>query len=170
MRTTRAPIAPLLLIAGLAACDRDAVDSSRSAVTEAAAPVMKAAVPAEGSAAPVATLPLRLGYYVASDTPCSEASNATVSLLRRGGIGGSRDFCEFRKIDRITPSTYRVTQACKDFQDGGPPQDSVVTYTLSGDARFTSRNRHGWEYSARHCAQSSMPASWRQNDIREPSG
>lgn len=153
MRKTRAIVVPLLLTAGLAACEQDAAQAGRS--------------PDDTSTATVAALPLRRGYYVASDTPCAEASNATVSLLRRDGIGGSRDFCEFRKIERTGPSTYRVTQACKDFQDSGPPEASVVTYTLSGDERFTSRSKHGWEYSARHCNQSSMPPDWRQNDIRD---
>ncbi len=170
MRTTR-PIALSLLMTGLAACGVDAADSSSGpAATGMAAPATKAAVQARSSAAAVARLPLRLGYYVASDTPCSEASNATVSLLRRGGIGGSRDFCEFRQVERIAPRTYRVTQACKDFQDEGPPRDGVVIYTLSGHVRFTSRNEHGWEYSARHCAQSTMPAAWRLNDLRESPG
>lgn len=44
----------------------------------------------------VAVLPLQRGYYVASDTPCAKASNATLLLLRRNGIGGARYFCEFK--------------------------------------------------------------------------
>lgn len=113
----------------------------------------------------VTALPLARGYYVASDTPCSEASNATVSLLQREGIGGSRDFCEFKKIENTGPNAYRVTQACKAFQDSTPPETSVVIYTLAGDTRFTSRNEDGREYDARHCAQASMPSEWRENDI-----
>ncbi len=114
-----------------------------------------------------ATLPLKRGYYVASDTPCGQASNATTVLLRRDGIGGARDFCEFRKIERAGPNTYRVTEACGDLQDQAPPEVGVTTYTLSGDTAFTSRNASGWEHSARYCAQSSMPADWRANDISD---
>lgn len=53
-------------------------------------------------------LPLKRGYYVASDVACSEASNATVALLPRDGVGGARDFCAFINIEPVEPSTYRV--------------------------------------------------------------
>ena len=115
----------------------------------------------------VATLPLEPGYYVASDTPCDKASNATVSLLRRTGIGGARDFCEFTTIEQTGPSTYRVTQSCQELQPGGATSIAVVTYVLSGHARFFSRSDQGWCHSARRCAPSTMPPEWRQNEIRE---
>lgn len=105
----------------------------------------------------VATLPLEPGYYVASDTPCDKASNATVSLLRRTGIGGARDFCEFTTIEQTGPSTYRVTQSCQELQPGGATSIAVVTYVLSGHARFFSRSDQGWCHSARRCAPSTMP-------------
>ena len=115
----------------------------------------------------MATLPLEPGYYVASDTPCDKASNATVSLLRRTGIGGARDFCEFTTIEQTGPSTYRVTQSCQELQPGGATSIAVVTYVLSGHARFFSRSDQGWCHSARRCAPSTMPPEWRQNEIRE---
>ncbi len=115
-------------------------------------------------------MPLRHGYYVDSDTPCSKASNATVSLLGRDGIAGARDFCTFEKIEQTGLRTYRVTQSCKVFQDTAPPQVSVVIYTLVDESRFASRSEKGWEYSARHCSQSSMPQQWRRNDIRDAGG
>lgn len=180
MRKTADIVAPLLLIAGLAACGRQAVEAGRSpvdAARRASAPVTGAfavavqeASPADSPAAIGSALRLKRGYYVASDTPCNKASNATVSLLQRGGIGGARDFCEFKKVEQTGPNTYRVTQACHAFQDSGPAEVSVVTYALSGDASFTSLSDHGWEYSARHCSQSSMPDEWRQNDIRQAAG
>lgn len=115
----------------------------------------------------VTTLPLEPGYYVASDTPCGEASNATVSLLRRTGIGGARDFCEFTTIEQTGPSIYRVTQSCQESQPGGATSVAVVTYVLSGNARFVSRSDQGWSHSARRCSQSTMPPEWRPNDIRD---
>ncbi len=51
----------------------------------------------------VSELPLKRGFYVASDTPCEQASNATLQLLRRDGVGGARDFCEFKQILEIAP-------------------------------------------------------------------
>lgn len=40
-------------------------------------------------AAPAASLPLKRGFYVASDTPCGQASNGTLSLLQRNGMNVS---------------------------------------------------------------------------------
>lgn len=170
LRTTGTRIASLLMMGGVAAGDSAAIDLAPARTTADPAAAVALAASAGASTVRVAALPLRLGYYVASDTPCGRASNATVSLLRRNGIGGSRDFCEFTKIDRTSPRTYRVTQACRTYQDSGPPDIGTVTYTLSGDARFTSRSASGWTHSARHCPPSSLPAVWRQNDAREPPG
>jgi len=183
---------PLLLTAGLAACGQNAMTAenrAKSAAVEAetgdtgaeepvAAGVSAAAnaiavpeaTPAQAQAATVAALPLKRGYYVASDTPCDQASNATTTLLRRDGIGGARDFCEFKAIERAGPNVYRVTEACADLQDSVPPETGVTIYTLSGDMRFTSKNAQGWEHSARYCAQSSMPPDWRENDISDVTG
>lgn len=192
MSQTRSLVVPLLLAAGLAACGQNAATAENPAATEgaaeavsggtagmtaaeantaspnqAAAPATPEAVPDKAQAAPVAALPLKRGYYVASDTPCSQASNATTTLLRREGIGGARDFCEFKKIEQSGPNTFRVTEACGDLQDNVPPETSVTTYTLKGDTAFTSKSASGWEHSARYCAQSSMPPDWRANDISD---
>ncbi len=139
------------------------------AATAAMAPAAKAApVPvAAKSGAGVMALPLKRGYYVASDTPCGKASNATTMLLRRDGIGGSRDFCAFRKIEQTGPATYQVTEACGDLQDSGPPDIQSVTYTIGADDRFTSESASGWKRDARYCAQSAMPEDWRANDISD---
>ncbi|MDR2195896.1 MAG: hypothetical protein LBE50_04755 [Gallionellaceae bacterium] len=112
-------------------------------------------------------LPLKRGYYVASDTPCDQASNATTMLLRRDGLGGARDFCEFKRIEQTGANSYRVIEACADFQDQAPPENDVVTYTLRGDTAFTSTSERGWTRSARHCDQSAMPPDWRENDISD---
>lgn len=177
MQKTADVIPHLLLMACLSGCELQAVEAgpSPSGVgSRASAPATGAFVAADqaGSASKLppaigSGLPLERGYYVATDTPCSKASNATVSLLQRGGIGGARDFCEFLTVEPTAPNTYRVTQACRAFQDSAPPEVSVVTYILSGDTGFTSTGDRGWEYSARHCQQSSMPVEWRHNDIRE---
>jgi hypothetical protein len=189
MSKTRSLVVPLLLAAGLAACGQNAATAENTAATEgtaeavsgntpevaavtsaAAAPDAPEAVPAKAQAATIAALPLKRGYYVESDTPCGQASNATTSLLRREGIGGARDFCEFKKIEQTGPNTYRVTEACGDLQDSAPPETSASIYTLTGDTAFTAKSEHGWERSARYCAQSSMPPDWRANDISDVTG
>ncbi|MGS3139811.1 hypothetical protein ACB316_16530 [Aeromonas sanarellii] len=147
--------------------------ANTTAANEAAPPAVADAAPAKVqtvAAQTVTALPLKRGYYVASDTPCGQASNATTTLLRRDGIGGARDFCAFKKIEQMGPNTYRVTEACGDLQDNAPPETSVNTYTLKGDTGFTSKSESGWEHSARYCVQSSMPPDWRENDISDVTG
>jgi hypothetical protein len=132
MSKTRPLIVLLLLAAGLAACGQKAATAENTAATgavvavetgntaeitevkantvtaiQAAATATPEAVPAKAQVATVAGLPLKHGYYVDSDTPCGQASNATTTLLRREGIGGARDFCEFKKIEQTGPNTYR---------------------------------------------------------------
>ncbi|GLS99239.1 hypothetical protein GCM10007897_06180 [Sphingobium jiangsuense] len=195
MSQTHSLIVPLLLAAGLASCGQNAETAENTAATEGAAeavsggtagmtaaeantasanqataPAAPEAVPAKAQAAIIAALPLKRGYYVESDTPCNQASNATTTLLRREGIGGARDFCEFKKIEQTGPNTYRVTEACGDLQDSAPPETSTSIYTLTGDIAFTAKSEHGWERSARYCAQSSMPPDWRANDISDVTG
>lgn len=151
-------VLPLLLLTGLTACDQGAPTAD-----DAAAEI--ALVQAE--AVTLAALPLKRGYYVASDTPCDKASNATTTLLRRNGLGGSRDFCEFKRIEQTGPNTYRVTEACGDLQDDTQPETSVVAYTLQGETAFSTKRADGWTHSARYCAQSTMPPEWRENDISD---
>lgn len=195
MKKARSLVVPLLLTAGLAACGQNAATAENAAATEgateavsggtagitaaeastasanqAAAPAAPEAVPAKAQTATIAALPLKRGYYVESDTPCGQASNATTTLLRREGIGGARDFCEFKKIEQTGPNTYRVTEACGDLQDNAPPETSTSIYTLTGDTAFTAKSEHGWERSARYCAQSTMPPDWRANDISDVTG
>lgn len=194
MSKTRSLVVPLLFAAGLAACGQNAATAENTAATEsaveaesgntagmaaaevdtatnqAAAPAIPEAVPAKAQAATIAALPLKRGYYVESDTPCGQASNATTTLLRREGIGGARDFCEFKKIEQTGPNTYRVTEACGDLQDSAPPETSTSIYTITGNTAFTAKSEHGWERSARYCAQSTMPPDWRANDISDVTG
>lgn len=195
MGKSRSLIVTLFLAAGLAACGQNSPAAENGAVTDeatkteshsmagiadaeansvtanqAAAPDGPDAVPAKTQAATIAALPLKRGYYVSSDTPCGQASNATTLLLRRDGIGGARDFCAFRTIEQTGPNSYRVTEACGDLQDSAPPETSVTTYMLKGDGAFTSKSEHGWERSARYCAQSTMPPDWRANDISDVTG
>lgn len=114
---------------------------------------------------PLNTLPLKRGFYVAMDTPCSQASNATLRLVTAEGINSARTVCTFTRIEPSGPDTYRVTEACGDIQSDEPPGHRITTYVLQGDTGFTFSTTDGWEGSARYCAQSSLPEPWRENDI-----
>lgn len=142
----------LMLLAGLtSACGQGA------AIAEAVAETADA----------IGTLPLKRGFYVATDTPCDQASNATLQLVTSRGINGARTICMFRTIDQTGPDTYRATEDCHDIQGDKPTDVRVVTYTLKGDEQFSFRNEHGWESSVRYCPQSSLPDPWRDNDISD---
>jgi hypothetical protein len=119
------------------------------------------------AAAAQAPLPLDRGYYVAEGTPCGRASNATLQLLRRDGIGGARDFCRFLRIEPAGPNRYRVTQSCGEMQGGGPAETMTVTYETPSRTAYRMTSTDGWSAAARLCTQSSLPAPWRNNDIRD---
>ncbi|MGG5886645.1 hypothetical protein ACLF3G_05850 [Falsiroseomonas sp. HC035] len=118
-------------------------------------------------AAAQAMLPLDRGYYVAEGTPCGRASHATLQLLRRDGIGGARDFCRFQRIEPAGPNRFRVTQACGDLQGGGPAETITVTYETPNRTSYRLTSTDGWSARARLCPQPSLPAPWRNNDIRD---
>lgn len=120
-----------------------------------------------GVVAAQATLPLDRGYYVAEGTPCGRASNATLQLLRRDGIGGARDFCRFQRIEPDGPNRYRVTQSCGDLQGDGPAEAMTVTYETPSRTSYRMTSTDRWSARARLCAQPSLPAPWRNNDIRD---
>ncbi len=114
-------------------------------------------------------LPLKHGFFVAIDTPCAQASNATLNLVRRNAISTARTLCEFSNIEKTGPTRYRVTEHCADIPR--PPEEKpaaeIVTYDIADDETFVVRRSGGSEYRARYCLQSLLPQPWRSNDIRD---
>lgn len=120
-------------------------------------------------AAGVTNLPLKRGFYVASATSCGQASNATLTLVRGGGINTSRVPCEFTAIEQVGATSYRVTEQCSSGGAAWGTEEEVHTqilvYEIPNETSFTSRSDDGGSYSARFCAQASLPEPWRSNDI-----
>lgn len=144
----------------------DPVQMATSAAPAATAAPTQA--PAGEKPASVKMLPLKRGFYVASDTPCGNASNATLSLLQRDGIGGARDFCKFERIGKTGATTYRVTEKCGELWGRGAEEEThTAVWTITDDRSYSRKTDAGWESSARYCEQSSLPADWRDNDIRD---
>ena len=123
-------------------------------------------------------LPLRLGFYVAADTPCANASNATLLLLRANGIGGARDFCQFLSIRQLSEQDFLVTESCADFQASEAEQRLVLYHVI--DAVSFKLSRVSAEqpvlsqpsdtdvfYQGYYCPQSSLPEPWRDNDLSD---
>lgn len=143
---------------------RETAAATPAAVETAAAPAVTKDAPAAAPAKAAATLkslPLKRGFYVSSDTPCAQASNATLRLVTREGINWARDVCTFRKIEKTGATSYRVTESCS-----GEPQ----AYEIPNETSFTVKYDGGSESSARFCAQSSLPDPWRDNDISDVTG
>ena len=120
-------------------------------------------------AATVAALPLKPGYYVASDIPCAEASNATTMLVTRTGINGSRTFCRFTQIEKTGATTYRATSECSDGGEAWGHEETVDTstsiYEIPDETRFRVTYEGGSDFEARFCEQSTMAPGFRDNDI-----
>ncbi|TCD05436.1 hypothetical protein EYB45_08170 [Erythrobacteraceae bacterium CFH 75059] len=139
-----------------------AAPADAAAVAEPAPPA-QAETPAPTTAAAgetVDSLPLRRGYYVASDTPCGQASNATLMLVTREGVSASRSSCETLRIARTGARRFEVRERCED-------EVRTTTYDIPANDRFTSTSDSGWSNSARFCPQASLPEPWRDNDISD---
>lgn len=123
-------------------------------------------------------LPLRLGFYVAADTPCANASNATLLLLRADGIGGARDFCQFLSIRQLSAQDFLVTESCADFQASETEQRLVLYHVIDAVSFKLSRATAEQPvlskpsdtevfYQGYYCTQSSLPEPWRDNDLSD---
>jgi hypothetical protein len=150
-------------MAALTACD--ATRGIGAEATSGAPPLADAAT----QSAIVSELPLRRGYYVASDTPCEEASNATLLLFRGDGIAGARDFCEFRHVEQLGSGVFHTIQACTHMGEDAPAEEGV-TYTLHDDASYDLASDSGWTASFRFCEQATLPEFWRDIDLRDVLG
>ncbi|MDD4865508.1 MAG: hypothetical protein PHE38_16140 [Alishewanella agri] len=123
-------------------------------------------------------LPLRLGFYVAADTPCANASNATLLLLRANGIGGARDFCQFLSIRQLSAQDFLVTESCADFQ-ASEAEQRLVRYQIIDAVSFKLSRVTAEQpvlsqptetevfYQGYYCPQSSLPEPWRDNDLSD---
>jgi hypothetical protein len=123
-------------------------------------------------------LPLQLGFYVAADTRCAEASNATLLLLRANGIGGARDFCQFLSIQQLNAQHFLVEESCADFQASDAEQRWVLYHIINTErfelslvsAEYPALSQPAETaifYQGYRCEQSSLPEPWRDNDLAE---
>lgn len=162
--TASAPGSTRMALAGLVAIACVACDAAVQAPA--------AANPSpEGEAQVVGRLPLQPGYYFAADTPCGEASNATLHVLREdgSGYGGFTTppyFCEYKRIERTGPSGFRTREECGSTHgDHGDRHTTISTYEILSDTSYRAKNDDGWESSARRCSRGQLPALWRDAGI-----
>jgi hypothetical protein len=119
----------------------------------------------------VEALPLRSGYYVSSDTPCAEASSATLHLMHDdgqgyGGFTTPPYDCGFVRIERVGRSRYRVEEACGDaYGDGDEPVVASSMYEVVSDTHYRAVRDDGWASESRRCPRRELPAPWRDADV-----
>jgi hypothetical protein len=115
----------------------------------------------------VTELPLKRGFYVASDTACGRASNATLLLVHRDGINGSRDACEFRSVEQTGPTSYRAVAICNSIHVG-EAESSTSVFEIPDATQFSyGAEDSDYRSHLRYCEQSSLPDPWRDNDISD---
>jgi hypothetical protein len=129
-------------------------------------PAAFAGVPASAPVTTTHALPLQKGFYVASDTPCGEASNATLSLLLSEGLNWAREACQFTSIEEAGPRAWRITESCAEL--GSPERyTQVVEWTSIDDQQFRRVSDAGWVHEARRCPQADLPDPWRDTDLSD---
>lgn len=113
-----------------------------------------------------AELTLRRGFYVASDTTCGEASNATLALLHRKGLNAAREDCVFDEVRQLAKDRYRVTEQCSEIGTGESVR-YVVEWQVLSTRSFRRRLENGTVVEMRWCEQSTLPQAWRDIDLDE---
>lgn len=109
-------------------------------------------------------LPLHAGFYVSSGTTCDKASNATLLLLKKEGIGGSRYFCNFTKISKLDIKRFDVEEECVYFQS----KDRTLNknqYEVINTKKFIISNQGKNILIANYCSKDQLPLPWRNEDI-----
>jgi hypothetical protein len=117
-----------------------------------------------GTGALAADLPLEQGYFVSNDTPCAEASNATLQLVTRHEFNWSQQGCAIAEVTPRDSTTFAVALDCEETTDF-PAERLNVTLTVPDPQHF------GVSYSGEppsqmhYCAQFELPEPWSTNDL-----
>jgi hypothetical protein len=112
-------------------------------------------------------LPLKRGFYVATDTPCEQASNATISLYDGMSFGTAHAQCRKWSIKKLSGGAYRVSRSCRDMQDNHIHWKVFTsTYKVINSTEFLETNKFG-QFPFRYCKQTDLRSDWRNADLRK---
>ena len=96
-----------------------------------------------------------------ADTACGRASFATVWMVDPTGVNIGHQTGTFKKVEKVGPERYRVTQEMADPRDNGAPDTMTETFVITSPTSF--RFGEGADATAvRYCPGSSMPEPWRR--------
>lgn len=111
------------------------------------------------------SLPIERGYYVRSDTPCQQASNATLTLYDGISFGQAHAECRSPAIRKLDDGSYRVTEQCRDTQGrDGAWMPLTTGYAVVSRTEFVSTTPFE-RASYRICKPSDLPEPWRTNGL-----
>ena len=124
-----------------------------------------AAILGAATAAAADSLPIERGYYVRSNTPCQQASNATITLYDGISFGHAHLECRKPAIQKLADGSHQITEHCRDTQGrGGPWTAFTARYAILSRTEFIGTTLYE-KASYRYCKQSDLPEPWRTNDL-----
>jgi hypothetical protein len=116
-------------------------------------------------------VPLSHGFYVASETPCEKASNATIIVYDGLSFGHEKMInCRPPSVTKLGSDSYRVVESCQDaesLQENGGPWDTLTdTYKILSFKEFIETNSYG-SFAFRYCPQADMPVFWQSLKVNQ---
>jgi hypothetical protein len=109
-------------------------------------------------------LPLEQGYFVAADTSCAEASNATLQLVTSAEFSWPQQACAIAAATQSAPTEFAVTLDCAASADL-PAEQLNVVLTIP-DAQHFGLSFAGEPPAFKtFCAQADLPEPWRSNAL-----
>jgi len=106
-------------------------------------------------------LPIQRGFYVATDTPCREASDATITLYNGASFGDAHAQCRKWSAKKLADGTFQVKKSCRDAQSAQSRWEAKTeTYQIVSRTEFVETNEFG-QFRSRYCKQADLPSDWR---------
>jgi hypothetical protein len=117
------------------------------------------------TAAGADSLPIERGYYVRSDTPCQQASTATITLYNGVSFGHAHVECRKPAIRILADRSYQIAEQCRDTQgSGGRWTAFAAKYAVPSRTEVTSITPYQ-KAAYRYCKQSDLPEPWSTIDL-----
>lgn len=111
------------------------------------------------------SLPIEQGYYVRSDTPCQQASNATLTHYNGKSFGQAHLECRAPTIRKLGDGSYQVAEQCRDTQGrSGAWTPLTIGYAVVSRTAFISTTPFE-KAKYRICKQSDLPEPWSTSDL-----
>ena len=109
-------------------------------------------------------LPLEQGYFVAADTPCADASNATLQLVTKSDFNWPQQACVIAGVRQTTATDHAVTLDCAASAD--LPAERLTVLLTIPDAQHFGLSFAGEPPAFKvFCPQKDLPEPWRTNDL-----